>query len=1218
MDPSAPETLFRVFISAPDDVAAERALAAEICAEIAREFGGRLGFALSGGGVGPELQENRPSTCDLVICILWKGLGETRPASFDRTDGTARTGIEFEFEDALESALRRHAPDILVYKKRVLIDAEQAESTTSGLRALNAFWHKWFRDEHGHFTASFDGFDAADELGEKLRRHLRQWLLRRRQDVTWPVELKGSPYRSLEPFEAEHAGVFFGRRHAVRQVVSKLAAAAARGCGFLVVLGGSGTGKSSLVRAGVMPWLTEHGIVPDVAVWRQAIVRPAALGEDALLGLAEALFAEPALPELAKSDYPSPERFAQVAARSAEAAAILVSGVLRGMHPTREARLILLVDQLEELLAKPAELRDGVVALLEAMALSGRVWVIATLRSDRYPEFQACPGLLRLKDAGASFDLLPPDQAEIRDIIEGPARAAGLVLEETSERSLAMLLEDASRERGALPLLQFMLHRLFLHRDIAKEMLLLSVYDRLGGLVGAIAGEAEQTLAALSPSLQAALPHLLINLVAVEDGKEAASARLLRRSDIADPDVQALAVRLIEGRFLVLDGSGPDATLRLAHEALLTHWPRLADLVRDHRNFLAIRSRLGVDAANWAAKGRDPDFLLPSGRRLAEAAEAQASHPTDLDAETIAYVRTSLDAEREHVAEQERAAQLALHARAEAAEARALATRRLVQRTRAAAVVVGILLVATIVAAAQWLTQRQLATARAAEAEKNYATALKAASDSVTLVAQARQSGQLPNDVAGDLLDATRQTFDQLGGSRQSPEVTAIRAELFNQMAQAAYQAGKFTDAFDALTKGLALSNELAASEPDNEKWQWAVARAHESLGLWSEQGGDLPAADGHYREMSAIADRMLAKSPDNQAWLNWKSEAMTHRAGTLQAEGDLPQAVSFYRDALAHFTAAATAKATAFDQYLVATTRLGLARALSDQGDIVGAIEQRRAALESFKLLGDQEKSNQNWQFLTALADAELGDGLRIKGELRDAYEALQEAIQVEQPLSNADQGNYLLRNNLVAAKRGMADVLLDRSQTEKALKLYRSVLETIGRLAEHDPANSFWQRNLGQMHGRVGDMLADARDLSGAEQEYRSSLDITGRLATKDPTNVSWQRELSLAHARLGDLLHAKGDDAGALAEERERLAILQRLTAKDPSNAPWQRDLAAAHGRLGLLLAAHGDSAEAQAEFAACAALPRAAFDTDVEYNRHEDMHDVCDKEAAGSQK
>jgi hypothetical protein len=1183
---AVPETLYRVFVAAPDDVAAERALAAGVCADIGRAFGQRVRFTFS---------DDSPAAADLVICILWKSLGPT---------------LEGEFEDALNAALKRESPDILVYKKRVLIDAEQADAAAAELSALNAFWQKWFRNERGHFTASFDSFDAPDEFAEKLRRHLRQWVLRRRQDVIWPVALKGSPYRSLEPFEAEHASIFFGRRQAIRAVTAKLAAAAARGCAFLLVVGASGTGKSSLIRAGVFPWLTDHNVVPDVAAWRCATVRPAALGDDLIAGLTRALFAPGALPELASTDYGTPERFAALAGRSPEAAAVVLSGALRTLHAPRESRLLLLTDQLEELFAREPDAVDGFASLLDAFCRGGRIWVVGTLRGDRYPAFQACAGLLRLKQDGDAYDLLPPDQAEIRDIIEGPARAAGLTLEESGERSLADMLEAAARDRGALPLLQFTLHRLFLDRDQAAGTLRLAAYDRMGGLAGAIAAETETTVAALAPPLQSALPALLLALVALDEAAGAASARTVRRADLPGAAAGDLADQLVSARFLVLEGSGAAATVRLAHEALLTGWPRLAALIADHRAFLGARTRLAAEASLWRARGEDADFLLAPGRLLAAAGDLLGQHRADLDAATIDFIEASLAAEQAREAARQEAERAALQARAEAAEARARAASRLAGRTRVAAILVCLGLLAAGGTAALWLSQLLRATWQAEQAEHNYDIALKAASDEVTAVARARAGGQLPNDVATQLLEATRNIFAKLGGASQTVENLGAQAEMFNQIAQSDYLAGKFTDAQAALHQELALATGLTARDPGNSKWQVTLMQAHESLGQWSEQAGNLGDAIAQYTALRRLAERLAGAQPANMLWQNAKFLALGHLAETARATGDLPGAVAGLRAATGHFvTLAHEANAGSQIISIASLGRMTLARALLAQGDIEGALASLRAALAGYKFIADREPANHNWRFLIALAQAELGDALRISGALTQANDAFTQSQAAAQNLAASDRTNYVLRNNFAAAGRGRADVLRDQGHIDQALALYRAELATVSDLAAGDASNAFWRRNMGQLHGRVGDALFDLHDLGGAAREYAASATLASQLALLDPANTDWQRDLALAHGRRAALLAAQGDRAGAVAEARARVAILVALTAKDPTNVHWRRDLGAAQGHLAEALDAAGDHVAAHAAFAACAAVAAVRPDTDTVYNLAEGMQEKC---------
>ena len=174
-----------------------------------------------------------------------------------------------------------------------------------------------------------------------MEKHLRAWLARREQ-VAWP-EAKGSPFRGLEPFDEGHAAVFFGRRRAIEQLCARLIAADLRGVPFVLLLGSSGTGKSSLARAGLVPRLMQPGAVPKVDVWRRLVVRP---------------------PELAAGDYRDAEDLAAMIAKLPKAAVPSVKAALGRVAAAERtaqsferevtARLVLVVDQLEEVFAPPA------------------------------------------------------------------------------------------------------------------------------------------------------------------------------------------------------------------------------------------------------------------------------------------------------------------------------------------------------------------------------------------------------------------------------------------------------------------------------------------------------------------------------------------------------------------------------------------------------------------------------------------------------------------------------------------------------------------------------------------------------------------------------------------------------------------------------------------------------------------------------------------------
>jgi len=255
------------------------------------------------------------------------------------------------------------------------------------------------------------------------------------------------------------------------------------GVSALFVIGASGSGKSSLVRAGLLPLLVEPGTIPGIDLCRSAVTQPA---EHSLAALAESVYA--ALPELAAGAQPTAAKWARVAAESPEAAADALAWALdrvgeaerrrTGADHDLKAALILLVDQLENLFGTGGQKLFS--RALRGLVASGRVWLLATMRSDRYTDLQLDPDLLSLKRDGATYDLPPPGPAEISDIVKGPARAAGLTFAERDGRSLARVLVEALPNADALPLLQMTLSQLFERRN--GETLGFEAYDAIGGI----------------------------------------------------------------------------------------------------------------------------------------------------------------------------------------------------------------------------------------------------------------------------------------------------------------------------------------------------------------------------------------------------------------------------------------------------------------------------------------------------------------------------------------------------------------------------------------------------------------------------------------------------------------------------------------------------------------------------------------------------------------
>jgi len=260
--------VYKVFLSSPKDVRPERDRTETVIARLNAEHPGAALFSLTRWENQPYLADRTfqdqilsPGAHDLVVFILWKRLGTDLPSAYNRADGTARTGTEYEFEQARDAREKRadQLPDILVYRKtaQVTFNEETVDIERAQKKALDQFWERWFRSDTGHFIAGFQSFADAGDFEQQFERNLRVWLRRRRaREVVWDIVTQGSPYRGLAPYEEEQSGLFFGRDADMGRARARFIEAAIghesgrRGTSFLLILGASGAGKSSFLRAG--------------------------------------------------------------------------------------------------------------------------------------------------------------------------------------------------------------------------------------------------------------------------------------------------------------------------------------------------------------------------------------------------------------------------------------------------------------------------------------------------------------------------------------------------------------------------------------------------------------------------------------------------------------------------------------------------------------------------------------------------------------------------------------------------------------------------------------------------------------------------------------------------------------------------------------------------------------------------------------------------------
>jgi formylglycine-generating enzyme required for sulfatase activity len=646
----------RVFLASPGDVADERALARTVLnrLEAYPGFDGRVVIrevSWDSPGASTPLPAHltpqeairrglpKPSECDIVLVMLWSRMGTPLPAAERKKDGSSFTsGTEWEYLDAVEHAAQHGQPIVLAYRRMekvpVDLDAPDLDERRAQRLKVQRFFDA-FRNPDGSLRWSYHEYDGPTDFEKLLETHLRDVVWKRYEEWAHahapepdarpspqpPIaRWKGSPYRGLLAFTATEASIFFGRGFEIDGLVRRLSA----GSRFIAVIGDSGSGKSSLVAAGLQPRLKPHAVV-GVEQWAWVRFTPGEVGDDPFMALAVGL--ERAFPnrqlvprELATRLHTEADALAQIAS-----AALAESGAT--------AQLLLYVDQFEELFTLAAEQhRTPFAQLVASAAATDRIRVVITMRADFYSHCTRWDSLTRLLREG-SFPVGVPGVTTLAEMITRPAQAAGL---EFDDGLVDRIIAGAGTGIGALPLMQFALSKLYDGR--VGNRLTNEAYDAMGGVEGAIEAHAEATVQQDGRAIaDTTFNAMFSELVTVNT--EGAIVRQRADLDSFAPDVRVWVDRLVTARLLV---AGMGGKVEVAHEALLQHWDRLCRWAQVNRELLLWRQRIRADVSDWTEK-RDP-LLLLRGLRLAEAERWISERPADLSDRETAFVTASLAA----------------------------------------------------------------------------------------------------------------------------------------------------------------------------------------------------------------------------------------------------------------------------------------------------------------------------------------------------------------------------------------------------------------------------------------------------------------------------------------------------------------------------------------------------------------------------------------------
>lgn len=488
-----------------------------------------------------------------------------------------------------------------------------------------------------HDLQIIDLGQGREEAFARLRRALEISGVDAADHFEW--DASRSPYPGLLAFQEEDAAVFFGREEEIGTGLDVLNQARWRAsAGVVMVLGASGCGKSSLLRAGLLPRLRRNRE-------RWLIVGPFKPGDEPLRELSGALaqaFGE--LEGEAERDWRS--LYERLAAWDPAAAANPLSELaddLRLGSGRREAGVLVAVDQFEELLGRPpGHPSHRLLAMLRDAAGDGggSLMVLGTLRSDFLGELQKHPALRGLEFA--SLTLGPMLDDGLKRIVEGPAE---LLDDLEIDPGLTVAVVRDAEGGNALPLVAFALRELYLQFGREGRLTVEQYRDRLGGVRGAVARVAESVLPAAGElrAIEPELKEAFLSMARFDDQDR------LVRAPVAWSDlpvsVHPCLEQFVEARLLTSRGDHDDTTVEVAHEALFTAWGKLAHWLEEGREALVVRREVHHAAGLWQGEGRAEDALWRGGR-LQRAAELRSGGRLHLSDEERDFLDASEEAER--------------------------------------------------------------------------------------------------------------------------------------------------------------------------------------------------------------------------------------------------------------------------------------------------------------------------------------------------------------------------------------------------------------------------------------------------------------------------------------------------------------------------------------------------------------------------------------------
>ena len=613
----------RIFISSPGDVQLERNIARNVINELSSLYTKHAkfeilmweDFPLSAHSTFQDginyFLENKEKPIDIAVFILWSRLGTPLDHKFVKADGTLyQSGTEYEFDLMMHMHRTTNLPSrILTYLKKDdrfpnVLNYEDLSEKLNQKKKLDSFIKEYFHDDATNSNYAYMPFGENNSFEKVFRTHIQNAIKDILGDIDDIKEWEGNPYVGLNSFEYKDSAIFFGRRQLVYETASKLITQDDNNHTkkSLIVLGESGSGKSSFIKAGLLPFFCNKNTSTQYVV-----VHPSMYGGkmyDGLLDLLnekiECLKNHPFMEELRKGI--TNETNFKYLLHALE-------------HHVQKVDLIVYIDQFEELFSDNSiteEERQKVLLLLRGLINMRCITIFMSMRSDFYNRFSLYEEMNQIKQNCEVVDLPVLGPTDITEIVEEPARKACLKWEIT-DQGLSLndrIIKEASNIKD-LPFIEFALSQLYETRT-DDDYLTHAAYKQMGGLKGAIINYADKCYTQLGESEKNVFNDILGFVITESSSHKGIYVRKTSaREDIEKTAIHKEVIdKMLNARLFV---AGKDShgrpTITITHEILLKSWDVIDSWIKREKEFIASNNHYEQLAQHWINSKSKKDLI---------------------------------------------------------------------------------------------------------------------------------------------------------------------------------------------------------------------------------------------------------------------------------------------------------------------------------------------------------------------------------------------------------------------------------------------------------------------------------------------------------------------------------------------------------------------------------------------------------------------------------